>query len=78
MDIDNINDIEVLRCAAKEGRAKVKNDIINDDGFIFKSGEYYMMSQDQYGVELYSDDYEHYAYLSYEAAENHLFQSKDT
>jgi len=73
MDIDNIIDIEVLRGLAKESRAKVKRNMVKDDGFVFKAGEYYPCSQNRECVALYSDDHKHCAYLTYKEAEDLLY-----
>ena len=60
MDLDNINDIEVLRKLAKSGRAKLKKDINSTRGdYTFKKGFWYLVEQDAYGVTVISDDYMH-------------------
>lgn len=58
MKIDEITDVEVLRELAKTCRSKVLKDCKANDGsdFVFKTGEWYMVEQDEYGVILYSED----------------------
>lgn len=58
MKIDEITDVETLRELAKTCRTRVMKDCKANDGsdFIFKSGEWYMASQDEDGVTLYSEE----------------------
>ena len=76
MDLDNINDIEVLRKAAKRGRVQLKKDVnsINGD-YTFKKGFWYFVEQDEYGVYIYSDNYIHSADFTYVEAEECLKRS---
>lgn len=56
MDLDNINDIEVLREVAKESRVKMKEDVDSEyGGYTFKKGHWYFCEQDEYYVTIYSD-----------------------
>ena len=74
MDLDNINDIEVLRKAAKRGRVQLKKDIsaINGD-YIFKKGYWYLVEQDEYGVSIFCEDYIYQAdFVTYEMADEYL------
>lgn len=65
MDLDNINDIEVLRKAAKKGRVQLKKDIDAIGGnYIFKKGFWYLLEQDEYGVSIYCDDYIYEAHFN--------------
>ena len=68
MDLDNINDIEELRKIAKKGRVQLKFDI--DE--IFKKGFWYLVEQDYFGVTIFSDDYAHEKFFTYEEAEKCL------
>lgn len=73
MDLDNINDIEILREAAKRGRVKLKKDIVsNDDNYIFQKGLWYYMAQDRNGVYIFSEKYDYSAALTYETAREYL------
>ena len=74
MDLDNINDIEVLREAAKNVRVKVKEDIDAYMGnYTFKKDFWYIVEQDEYYVRLYSDDYYHKVDLTYKEANEYLY-----
>ena len=68
MDLDNINDIEVLRKIAKKGRVKLKYDI--DE--IFRKGFWYLVEQDYFGVTIFSDDHQYGKTFTYEEAEKCL------
>ena len=68
MDLDNINNIEVLRKIAKNGRAQLKYDI--DE--IFRKGFWYLVEQDYFGVTIFSDDYQYEKTFTYEEAEKCL------
>ena len=73
MDLDNINDIEVLREIAKESRTKMKEDADSDcDGYTFKKGYWYYCEQDKYYVTIYSDDYKHTRMFTYKEADKYL------
>lgn len=78
MDIDNIMDIEVLREAAKYGRAKMKKDCYSTDGheFIFKKDMWYHVNQDEFGVTITSNDGDSWCDLTYEEAERYLYRDK--
>lgn len=64
MDLDNINDIEILRELAKRGRVQLAKSV--DDNF--KEGLWYLMAQDENGVYLFSEDYTYCLELSYKTA----------
>ena len=73
MDLDNIDDIEILREAAKRGRVKLKKDVISNDGvYIFRKGQWYYMEQDRNGVYIFSEQYDYSADLTYETARRYL------
>ena len=76
MDLDNINDIELLKQLAKANRVKMKRDSSATDGtdFIFKEGLWYIVEQDQYGITVYSEDMESMMFLNYEEADRFLCQ----
>lgn len=67
MPIDEITDIEVLRAAAKKSRVRINIDI-SVCGYTFKKGYWYLMSQDENGVYLFSEDYKYRAILTYNEA----------
>lgn len=73
MDLDNINNIEVLRNALKNICVKLKQDVksINGD-YTFKKGFWYFVDQDEYGVSIYSNDYKYSAYFDYDEASKYL------
>lgn len=75
MDIDNINDIDLLRKLAKGNRVKIKKDSYATDGtdFLFKEGLWYIVEQDQYGITVYSEDMESFMFLNYDEADNFLY-----
>ena len=73
MDLDNINDIEVLREAAKKGRVQLKKDInAYGSSYAFKKGLWYLVEQDEYYVHIFSEDYTHTAALTYREANEYL------
>lgn len=73
MDLDNINDIEVLRRAAKDMRAQLREDIEDDDGnYIFKKGYWYIVEHGRCYVTIYSDDYTYTRLFNYEEAIKYL------
>ena len=73
MDLDNINDIEVLREAAKECRVKIKEDVKDDlDAYTFKKGCWYVVEQDEYYVTIYSNDYKYTRMFTYKEASEYL------
>jgi len=76
MDIDNIDDIELLKNLAKANRVKMKKDSHATDGtgFIFKEGLWYIVEQDQYGITVYSENMESMMFLNYEEADRFLYQ----
>ena len=73
MDLDNINDIEVLRKAAKNGRVQLKKDIdAYGSKYTFKKDFWYLVEQDEYYVKIYSEDYTHEVSLTYREANEYL------
>lgn len=69
MPIDEIDDIEVLRALAKKGRVRINRDIhAFEGGYIFKKGYWYMVSQDEHYVYLYSEYYLDKVILTYNEA----------
>ncbi len=76
MDIDNINDIELLRKLAKANRVRMKKDSNATDGtdFIFKENLWYIAEQDQFGITIYSEDMESMMFLNYDEADRFLYQ----
>lgn len=70
MDLDNINDIEILKKEIKRNRAKMKTDVTDEDTeYLFKKGYWYIVDQDRDYVKIFSDDYVSGAlYLSYAEA----------
>ena len=74
MDLDNINDIELLKQLAKANRVKMKRDSSATDGtdFIFKEGLWYIVEQDQYGITVYSEDMESMMFLNYDEVDRFL------
>lgn len=74
MDLDNIDDIDLLRQLAKANRVKMKKDSYATDGtdFIFKEGLWYIVEQDQYGITVYSEDMESMMFLNYDEADRFL------
>ena len=74
MDLDNINDIEVLREAAKECRVKIKEDVKDDtDTYTFEKGYWYIVEQDKYYVTIYSNDYKYTRMFAYKEASKYLY-----
>lgn len=73
MDLDNINDVETLREAAKEFRVKIKEDVKCDlNAYTFKKGYWYAVEQDQHYVTIYSDDYKYVKIFTYKEADKYL------
>ena len=73
MDLDNINDIEVLREAAKYNRVRLKKDVISDDGdYTFQKGFWYFIEQDKNGVYIFTDRCTHSTEFTYETAREYL------
>ena len=73
MDLDNINDIEVLREAAKYSRVQLKKDVVSDDGdYTFQKGFWYFVEQDRNGVYIFTDKCTHSAEFTYETAREYL------
>lgn len=74
MDLDNIDDIDLLRQLAKANRVKMKKDSYATDGtdFIFKEGLWYIVEQDQYGITVYSEDMESMMFLNYDESDRFL------
>lgn len=76
MDLDNINDIEVLRDLAKKNRVKMKKDAYANDGtnYLFKENHWYYIEQDQFLATIYSDDFKSECCFSYDDANRYLFK----
>lgn len=76
MDLDNINDIEVLRDLAKKNRVKMKKDAYANDGtnYLFKENHWYYVEQDQFSVTIYSDDFKSECCFSYDDVNRYLFK----
>ena len=75
MDLDNINDIEVLREAAKSGRARLLKSISADGSeFIFREGLWYLIEQDEEGVTMYSEHYIHSRTIPYRLADEYFIR----
>ena len=76
MDLDNINDIEVLRDLAKKNMVKMKKDAHANDGtsYLFKENHWYYVEQDQFSVTIYSDDFKSECCFSYDDANRYLFK----
>lgn len=75
MRIDDIDDVEILRELAKTCRCKLIKDLPSNDGknYLFHAGEWYMVSQSEYDITLYSEDIANATVcLSYEQAEAYL------
>lgn len=73
MDLDNINDIEVLREAAKECRVQIREDFKDDlDVYTFKKGYWYIVEQDEYYITIYSNDYKYVRMFTYKNASEYL------
>lgn len=73
MDLDNINDIETLRRAAKDCRVKLREDVVDDDDiYKFKKGHWYVVEQDEHYVTIYSDNYNYTRLFTYEEANKYL------
>lgn len=69
MDLDNINDIELLRELAKIGRVQLAKNVNADNGnYTFKEGYWYLMSQGENAVYLFSEGHKYRATLTYKAA----------
>ena len=69
MPIDEINDIEILRTLAKRNRVKINRDIPALKGdYVFKKGYWYMVSQDEHYVYLYSEYHIDMVILTYSEA----------
>lgn len=78
MDLDNTQDIELLRIICKKYMIKMKKAYVYQDPFddfeyIFKKGFWYPFEQDSYGVTLYSgDECEIKETFSYSGAEEYF------
>lgn len=75
MDLDNINDIEVLRELVKKSSVKIKEDIYATDGskYLFKKNHWYHMIQDDISITIYSDDCKsECCFYTYDMAKKHL------
>lgn len=76
MDLDNINDVEILREAAKKGRVQLKKDIDTTsrtgNKYTFKKGYWYLMEQDEYYIHIFSEDFTCDEYFTYREADEYL------
>lgn len=73
MDLDNINDIEMLREAAKRGRVQIKKTIAaTGSEYIFRKGFWYFIDQDENGVTIYSEHYIHRVTIPYRLADEYF------
>ena len=78
MDLDNINDIEVLREMAKHGRIKLIKDVNADEGnYVFKNGYWYIVEQDEDNVFIMSEDFVHVKTFDYFEALRYLDKYND-
>lgn len=70
MDLDNINDIEVLRDILKRYMIKMKRDTNANDGseFTFKKGYWYFIDQDNTGLTVYTEGGSHACFFNYDVA----------
>lgn len=77
MDLNNINDIEVLREAAKAGRVQLKKniDILSKAGnkYTFKKDYWYLMEQEEFYIHIFTDDFTAEEYLTYEEADEYFY-----
>ena len=77
MDLDNINDVEILREAAKKGRAHLKKDIdaisIAGNKYTFKKDYWYLIEQDEFYIHIFSEDFTCDVYLTYREADEYLY-----
>lgn len=76
MDLDNINDIELLRNIAKSYMIQMKQDTNANDGtdYIFKKGYWYFLDQDETGITVYTEDGSHACFLEYDEADRFLIK----
>lgn len=75
MDLDNINDIEVLREAAKSGRARLLKSVgAEGSEFVFRKGLWYLIEQDEDGVTMYSEHYIHKVTIPYRLADEYFIR----
>lgn len=76
MDLDNINDIELLRNIAKSYMIQMKQDTNANDGtdYIFKKGYWYFLDQDETGITVYTEDSSHACFLDYDEADRFLIK----
>nr|WP_142411375.1 hypothetical protein [Clostridium sp. Marseille-P7770] len=74
MDLDNINDIEILRDIAKSCMVKIKQDISANDGteYTFKKGYWYFVDQDETGLTVYIENGTHACFLDYDEADRFI------
>jgi hypothetical protein len=77
MDLNNINDIEVLREAAKAGRVQLKKNIdtLSKAGnkYTFKKDYWYLMEQEEFYLHIFTDDFTAEEYLTYEEADEYIY-----
>lgn len=74
MDLDNINDIELLRNLLKKNMVQMKSDAIATDGtdFVFKKGLWYFIEQDGNSVAIFTTDGSSMACFTYDEADRFL------
>jgi len=73
MDIDNINDIEVLRDIAKKGRVKMACTVVCQK-FTFEAEEYYLAANGFDCIEIYSEDLKCKARFRFEGADRIFYR----
>lgn len=76
MDLDNINDIELLKDIAKSYMIQMKQDTNANDGtyYIFKKGYWYFFDQYETGITVYTEDSSHACFLEYDEADRFLIK----
>lgn len=74
MDLDNINDIDVLRNLVKRNMVQIKKDLKATDGtdYVFKQGLWYFVDQDEDTITIYTEDCSSAAFLMYDEADRFL------
>ena len=77
MDIDNIDDIELLRQIARHGKVKLKQSVANQSGYVFNIGNYYPAIQYPDHIELFSYDYNNKLSLKYRPARKYIYGSEE-
>lgn len=73
MDIDNIKDIEIIKLALKKERAKMKQDVTDEDNnFVFKTGHWYKVVLDEDGIMIFADNSDASYWFSWDEEEKYL------